>query len=115
MDEPTIREQIVDLQLALLKDKHLLPAQTRHYMVEAGFLYGCAMSELRAAEALYMARRVEIASQEPIAARVKMIAEATPEHRTLGEAEDTVRLALAVSQQAKICVRSLDEELRLAR
>ena len=113
--EATARQQLVDIQLDLIEHPTPLPAHAREIMVTAGYLYGLAMADRRVAEALYTAKRAAIGKVEPVAARVTMLAEATKEFHDLGTAEDTVKLALAVNQQAKLYVRSLDEEMRLAR
>lgn len=110
----SIRERIAKIQ-GELRDGALTPDLTRESLVVLTALLGNVNDELRAADHEYkVVLRAHLRSQET-ANRARIEAEVSPEYQRVREAKDTFTLAQEMIRSCRAYLRSLDEEMRLAR
>jgi hypothetical protein len=114
MAEQTIRDRIRGIQKEL-RDGALTPDMARESLVELTALYGNVLDELREADAEYKAVLLQHLNAESKANRARMHAEASPEYARVREASDTKNLVVEMVRSCKAYLRSLEEEMRLAR
>lgn len=114
MSEPTIRERVRAIQTSL-RDGALTPDLTRESLVTLTALLGNVNDEQRRADQVYKAVLLGCMESEKKANRARIRAEITPEYQRAREAKDTQQLVIEMIRSCKAYLRSLDEELRLAR
>ena len=114
MSDLTVRDRVKGIQKQL-RDGALTPDLTREALVTLTALLGNVNDEQRAADHDY--KRVLLAAyeSEATANRAKIRAEISPEYLRAREAKDCRELVVEMIRSCKAYLRSLDEEMRLAR
>lgn len=114
MNEPTIRERISKIQ-AELGVGALTPDLARESLVRLTSLLGNVNAEQRKADHEYKLVLLGcMAGGEP-ANRARIRAEVSEQYQRAREAKDTASLVVEMIRSCKSYLRSLDEEMRLAR
>jgi hypothetical protein len=98
-----------------LRDGALTPDLTRESLVTLTALLGNVNDEQRAADADYKAVLLRCLDGDEAANRARIRAEVSPEYQRAREAKDTRELVVEMIRSCKAYLRSLDEEMRLAR
>ena len=114
MSQPTVRDMVRSIQREL-RAGAITPDMARESLVQLTSLYGNVLDELREAEAAYKIVLLGHLSMEAKANRARMHAEASPEYGRWREASDVKHLVVEMVRSCKAYMRSLEEELRLAR
>lgn len=96
-------------------DSDLNPNDARSHLVTLTALLGNCLKEIRDADAAYAKVLLACLESEERANRAKIRAEITPEFARKQEARDTRELVQEMVRSLKYYLRSLDEEMRLAR
>lgn len=109
----TLREMVRERKLEMLGDLH--PARARQILVELTALYGNCLSEVRQADFDYSKKLLELLDEGGPANRARIRAETTPEYQRKREADDTTSLVQESIRSLKVMLRSIDEEMRLAK
>ena len=110
----SVRERIGKIQREL-RDGALTPDLTRESLVTLTALLGNVNDELRVADHEYkIVLRAHLQTFEK-ANRARIEAEVSPEYQRAREAKDTFTLAQEMIRSCRAYLRSLDEEMRLAR
>lgn len=112
--QPTIRERIRKIQTEL-RDGALSPDLARESLVTLTALLGNVGDELRVADVDYKRVLLACFEQEQTANRAKLRADNSPEYGRAREAKDTHELVRQMIVSCRAYLRSLDEEMRLAR
>lgn len=114
MSQLSIRERIRKIQVDL-RDGALTPDMARESLVMLTALLGNVHDEQRIRDVDY--KRVLLAAYEAEkkANRARMVAETSPEYALAREAKDAGTLVQEMIRSCRAYLRSLDEELRLAR
>lgn len=110
----TIRERVKAIQKDL-RDGGLTPDMAREHQSTLSALLGNVQDELRESEADYKAVLLEAMRIETKANRARIVAENTAQYRRFREASDTAKLVTEMIRSCRATLRSLDEEMRLAR
>ena len=110
----TIRERVRGIQ-ANLRDGALTPDMARESLVVLTALLGNVNDEQRAADHDYKVILLECLRSEEKANRARMVAETSPQYTRAREAKDTGTLVVEMIRSCRAYLRSLDEEMRLAR
>jgi hypothetical protein len=114
VSEPTIRERVRKIQ-ANLRDGALTPDMARESLVTLTALMGNVNDEQRAADHDYKTVLLRCLEAHTKANRARIEAEVSPEYQRAREAKDTGALVLEMMRSCRAYLRSLDEEMRLAR
>lgn len=115
MTEPlTVRDRIKAVQVQL-RDGDLSPLVARESLVTLTALFGNVATEQREADGLYKAVLLKAYDTEATANRAKIRAETSPEYMRAREAKDTRDLVVEMIRSCKAYLRSLSEEMNLAR
>lgn len=112
--EVTVRERVRSIQ-AGLRDGALTPDMTRESLVILTALLGNVHDEQRAADHEYKLVLLGCLQGDEAANRARIRAEVTPQFQRAREAKDTADLVVEMIRSCKAYLRSLDEEMRLAR
>lgn len=112
--EPSIRERIKAFQ-AEIRDDHVTPELARTALMKLTALLGNVNQEQREADMLYKAVLLKALKTDETANRAKITAETSAEYLRAREAKDTRDLVVEMIRSCKVYLRSLDEEMRLAR
>lgn len=91
------------------------PSQARMLLVELTALYGDCLKAVREADHAYSIVLLRFLDSDEAASRAKIRAETTLEYLRKREAHDTTEFVLESIRSLKVNLRSLDEEMRLAR
>lgn len=110
----TIRERITKIQREL-RDGALTPDLTRESLVMLTALLGNVTDEQRAADHEYKLVLLGCLQTHDKANRARIAAEVTPQFQRAKEAKDTATLVQEMIRSCRAYLRSLDEEMRLAR
>jgi hypothetical protein len=110
----TVRDRVKAIQKAL-RDGALTPDLTRESLVTLTALLGNVSDEQRAADMAYKRVLLEAFAQEKRANRARLVADVTPEYSRAREAKDTATLVTEMIRSCRAYLRSLDEEMRLAK
>lgn len=110
----SIRERIRKIQVEL-RDGALTPDMARESLVTLTAMLGNVADEMRAADADYKRVLLDAMRSESKANRARIVAETSPEYARAREAKDTERLVVEMMRSCRAYLRSLDEEMRLAR
>lgn len=114
MTEPSVRERIRVMQVQL-RDGGVTPQMARESLVMLTALFGNVNEELREADLFYKTVLLAAYQTEETANRAKIRAETSQEYLRAREAKDTRDLVVEMIRSCKVYLRSLDEEMRLAR
>lgn len=114
MSELTVRERVKKIQ-ASLRDGALTPDLTREALVTLTALMGNVNDELREADHNYKLVLLHCLEADEAANRARIRAEVTHEYRRAREAKDTQSLVVEMIRSCKAYLRSLSEEMHLAR
>lgn len=110
----TVRERIKAVQVQL-RDGALTPDLTRESLVTLTALLGNVNDEQREADQAYKVVLLSKLETYDKANRARIVAETTPEYGRAREAKDTATLVQEMIRSCRAYLRSLDEEMRLAR
>lgn len=110
----TVRERVRTIQ-AELRDGALSPDLTRESLVTLTALLGNVHDEQRTADHEYKLVLLGCLQGDEAANRARIRAEVTPQYQRSREAKDTADLVVEMIRSCKAYLRSLDEEMRLAR
>jgi len=110
----TVRERIKAIQKNLGTGA-LTPDMARESLVHLTSLLGNCTDEQRAADHEYKLVLLGCLQGDEAANRARIRAEVTPQYQRSREAKDTVDLVVEMIRSCKTYLRSLDEEMRLAR
>jgi hypothetical protein len=110
----TIRERIKAVQKNL-RDGALTPDMARESLVMLTALLGNVNDEQRAADSEYKRVLLECLERHAKANRARIEAECSPQYDRAKEAKDTAVLVTEMIRSCRAYLRSLDEEMRLAR
>lgn len=114
MSEPTVRERIKAIQKEL-RDGALSPDLARESLVMLTALLGNVHDEQRAADSAFKAVLLTCLNTHAKANRARIVAETSLEYDRAREAKDTAELVVEMIRSCRAYLRSLDEEMRLAR
>jgi hypothetical protein len=98
-----------------LREGDVTPSRARELLVELTALYGNCSTELRKAESDFNGVLLKFLDSDEAANRAKIRAQASPEYRRAREAKDTLALVLEMIRSLKTVLKSVEEEMRLAR
>ena len=112
--KPTIRDMVRRIQ-GELRDGALTPGLARESLVTLTALLGNVNDELRTADHAYKAVLLKCLDAHSKANRARIEAEVSPEYSRAREAKDTGTLVQEMIRSCRAYLRSLDEEMRLAR
>ena len=98
-----------------LRQGALTPDLTREALVMLTALLGNVNDEQRVADAAYKAVLLAYLESDEAANRARIRAEVSPEYQRAREAKDTREVVVEMIRSCKAYLRSLDEEMRLAR
>jgi hypothetical protein len=110
----TVRERIKKVQTEL-RDGALTPDMARESLVTLTALLGNVNDEQRVADHAYKEVLLKALDGDEAANRARIRAEVSPEYQRAREAKDTAALVVEMIRSCKAYLRSLDEEMRLAR
>lgn len=110
----TIIEHVRKIQ-GELRDGALTPDLTRESLVQLTALLGNVADEQRAADAEFKLILLDAMRTESKANRARIVAETSPQYNRAREAKDTATLVQEMIRSCRAYLRSLDEEMRLAR
>lgn len=112
--QPSVRERVKKIQ-GDLRDGALTPDLTRESLVTLTALLGNVNDEQRVADLDYKHVLRAAYESEQKANRARLVAETSPEYARSREAKDTRELVIEMIRSCRAYLRSLDEEMRLAR
>ena len=112
--ELTIRDMVREIQKEA-RDTDLLPERSRVLLVRLTALMGNCNDEIRVADAAYASRLLGELDADGPANRAKIRAECSPEFARRQEARNTKELVVEMSRAIKVMIRSISEEMQLAR
>jgi hypothetical protein len=110
----TSRERVAAIQAALL-DSEVTPEMARQYLMTLTGLLGSLTTELRVADMAYKHHLHQCYQAEASANRAKIAAEDSVHFDAMKVAKDTHELCIETIRSCKVFLRSLEEEMRLAR
>lgn len=110
----TIRERVRKIQKEL-RDDALTPGLTRESLVQLTAILGNIHDEQRKADHEYKLVLLDSLKAHGKANRARIEAEVTPEYQRAREAKDTAELVVEMIRSCKAYLRSLDQEMQLAR
>ena len=93
----------------------LQPARAREILIQLTALYGNCMEASREADHAYSVVLLRFLDADEAASRAKIRAETSLEYLRKREAADTTEFVLESIRSLKVMLKSLDEEMRLAR
>lgn len=114
MSQPSIRERVGAIQKQL-RDGALTPDLTRESLVTLTALMGNVNDEMREADHEYKLVLLDCLQGDEAANRARIRAEVTPQYQRAREAKDTRDLVIEMIRSCKAYLRSLDQEMQLAR
>ena len=109
----SIREQLAAHQAEMLTD--LAPVRAREILVQMTALYGYCLKEVRESDHAYNVVLLRFLDADEAASRAKIRAETSLEYLRKREAHDTEQVLLESMRSLKAMLRSVEEEMRLAR
>lgn len=98
-----------------LRQGGLPPDTAREHQLTLSALLGNCVDEEREAEMAYKAVLLDAYRTEQKANRAKLVAENTEAYHRYREAHDAVKLVTEMIRSCRAYLRSLDEEMRLAK
>jgi len=109
----TIRERIKAIQVEL-REKDVLPLRGAELLTQLTAMLGNCNDEFRAADVDYKRILLAAMQQHKAASRAKIEAETSPQYVRRQEAIHTKELAVEMIRSLKACLRTKQEEMRLA-
>jgi hypothetical protein len=100
---------------AEMRRDDLPPGRARDLLVQLSALYGNCLDEVREADHAYAVVLLRFLDADEAASRAKIRAETSLEYLRKREADNALKLILELIRSIKVMLRSLDEEMRLAR
>lgn len=113
-DQPTVRDLVRHIQAELFKGD-LDPLRARELLIQSTALLGNCLQEIREADAVYARVLLAHLDSTEAASRAKIRAETSPEYQRKQEARDTKELLQESARSLKYYLRSLSDEMQLAR
>ncbi len=110
----SVRDRLKQIRHDLLETTKT-PETVRDSLVALTALYGNVTDEQRAADHEYKLVLLGCLQGGEAANRARIRAEVTPQYQRAREAKDTADLVVEMIRSCKAYLRSLDEEMRLAR
>ena len=110
----SVRDRIKAIQRDILAGA-VTPEQSRQWLITLTALLGNVTDEQRVADHDYKLVLLGCLQGDEAANRARIRAEVTPQFQRAEEAKHTAQLVLEMIRSCKVYLRSLDEELRLAR
>jgi hypothetical protein len=110
----SVREMLKAAQAEMRRDD-LPPGRARDLLVQLSALYGNCLDEVREADHAYAVVLLRFLDADEAASRAKIRAETSLEYLRKREADNALKLILELIRSLKVMLRSLDEEMRLAR
>lgn len=110
----TVRDMIHGIQ-AQLRSGAITPDMVRESLMTLTALLGNVNEELREADHEYKLVLLGCLQGDEAANRARIRAEVTPQYQRAREAKDTRDLLIEMKRSCTAYLRSLDEEMRLAR
>lgn len=114
MTNPSVRERVKVIQLELRRGA-LPPDTVRESLITLTSLLGNVNQECVDADVAYKTVLLAAFQSEETANRAKIRAEISPEYRRAREAQNCRELVLEMIRSCRAYIRSLDEEMRLAK
>lgn len=114
MSEPTVRERVRRIQVNL-RDGALTPDMARESLVTLTALLPNVHQEQRIADLEYNRVLLKELDGEGAKNRAKIRAQVTPEYQRSREAKDIATEVVEMIRSCKVYIRSLDNEVNLAR
>jgi hypothetical protein len=111
----TVRDLVREIQREIGDKPDLPPERARVLLNDLTRLVGNCNTEIREADALYAGHLLACLGSEEKANRARIRAETSPEFARKREARDTKELVVEMSRSLKYYLRSLEEEMRLAK
>lgn len=93
----------------------LPPARARQILIELTALYGNCLEDARKADHAYNVVLLRFLGADEAANRAKIRAETSLEYLEKRAAHDTLEIVMESIRSLKVMLRSLEEEMRLAR
>jgi len=113
-DMSSVRDRIKAIQRDILAGA-VTPEQSRQWLITLTALMGNVNDEQRIADHEYKLVLLGCLQGDEAANRAKIRAGVTPQFQRAEEAKHTAQLVLEMIRSCKVYLRSLDEEMRLAR
>ena len=110
----TVRERIKKIQKQVLAGA-FTPDMARENLMQLTALMGIVNDEQRQADHDYKLVLLKHSEGDEKVNRATIRAEVTPEYQRAREAKDTEKLVVEMIRSCKAYLKSLDEEMRLAR
>ena len=110
----TIRERIRGIQAQVLAGP-FTPQLAREHLMQLTALYGAVLDEHREADFEYAIKLLTFLESGEAVNRAEARAAITPQYARVREAKDIERLTLEMIRGCKVYLRSLDEEMALAK
>lgn len=114
MSNKSVRERIAAIQRDL-RDGALTPDLARESLVQLTALLGNVSDEQRVADGEYKQVLLDAMRSESKANRARIVAETSPQYQRARTAKDTQTLVIEMIRSCRAYLRSLDEEMKLAR
>lgn len=111
----TIREMVRAIQVEMRDHADLAPERARVLLAQLTALLGNCNDEVRVADAAYSQVLLTYLDSADKANRARIRAEVSPEFARKREARDTKELVIELVRALKYLLRSVEEEMRLAR
>lgn len=108
-----VRDRIEGFMREMVDD--LAPVRAREILVQLTGLYGLCMKDVREADHAYAVVLLRFLDANEAASRAKIRAETSLEFLRKREANDMTELVLESIRSLKVMLRSIDEEMKLAR
>lgn len=110
----SVRQMVTAIQVEM-RGGDVEPARAREMLMTLTSLLGNCNSELTRAEGAYTAVLAQYLDSEHKANRARIRAELSPEYAAKQEARNTQALVVELIRSLKVILRSVEEEMRLAR
>lgn len=114
MHERTVRQMVHVIQVEL-RGGDVLPSRARELLMTLTSLMGNCQIEVTRSEMAFTAVFAGCLDSEGKANRARIRAEMTPEYQAKEDARNTLTLVVEMIRSLKVILRSLEEEIRLAR
>ena len=114
MPDQTVRELVRSIQQEI-RVTDLVPTRAAELLMQLTVLMGNVNDEIRQADADYAEILLMALESSEKANRARIRAETTPAYRRKREARDTKELVVELVRSLKYLLRSVEEEMRLAR
>ena len=98
-----------------LRDGEVVPSRAREVLMTLTSLLGNCNSEVARAESAYTQVLARELDAEKKANRARIRAELSPEYQARQDARNTQTLVVEMTRSLKVILRSIEEEIRLAR